>query len=184
MKFCCNLSNCKRSFATKRGLCLHQYKDPLHNKNLNHSLRGTRGGRTIKSSQNHFPVPCDETILPKNQSIDADILSCTQDVDESMNSTAELLSDEESEDESILSYNTTYDDEEDVEIEPEDIFETLDNVNPEILRDYNLDYIKYQYRMYSEIFGIDAFDAENLEQFKDTMANFEIKRLSILEIYL
>ena len=87
-------------------------------------------------------------------------------------------------DESILSYNTTYDDKEDVEIEPEDIFETLDNVNPEILRDYNLDYIKYQYRMYSEIFGIDAFDAENLEQFKDTMADFEIKRLSILKIYL
>jgi hypothetical protein len=32
LKFCCNLPNCNRRFATDRGLFQHKVKDPLHNR--------------------------------------------------------------------------------------------------------------------------------------------------------
>ena len=32
LKFCCNLPNCNRRFATDRGLYQHKVKDPIHNR--------------------------------------------------------------------------------------------------------------------------------------------------------
>ena len=113
--------------------------------------------------------------------IDVDILNSMLEADTNKkNSSLAELSDEELDD---VNYDVTNNI--DVEDETEfDISESIENVNPELLRKYNLDYIKYQYKLYSEIFGIDALESENLEQFKDTMADFETKRLSILRIYL
>jgi len=42
----------------------------------------------------------------------------------------------------------------DEEYEQLDISDTIQNVNPELLKKCNLDYIKFPYKLYSEIFGI------------------------------
>ena len=45
-----------------------------------------------------------------------------------------------------------------------DMSETcFNNVNPDLLKKYNKDYIKYQYKLYDEIFGVNALESENLE---------------------
>ena len=52
------------------------------------------------------------------------------------------------------------DDEEEVDeddyYENIDITDTIHNVNPELLEKYNMEYIKYQNKLYSEIYGIDV----------------------------
>jgi len=56
-------------------------------------------------------------------------------------------------------------------------------MNSELSQKYNLEYLKYQHRLYSEIFGINAIESENIQQFKDNLADFEIKRLAILKVF-
>jgi len=45
--------------------------------------------------------------------------------------------------------------EEDEEEDP-DISDTIQNVNPELSKKYNLDYIKFKHKLYSEFFYINA----------------------------
>jgi len=59
-----------------------------------------------------------------------------------------------------------------------------DNVNSEPSQMSNLEYLKYQHKQYSDIFGVNAIESENIEQFKANLADFKIKRLAILRIYL
>jgi len=70
------------------------------------------------------------------------------------------------------------------EEQQQDISDIFQNMNPELLRKYNLDYIKFQHKSYLEIFGIKALQSENLQEFKDNLAKFEKKRILILRIYL
>jgi len=57
-------------------------------------------------------------------------------------------------------------------------------VNPELLKKYNLDYIKFQHKLYSEIYGINVLHSENLQESKDNLAEFGIKKVPKLIIYL
>ena len=57
-----------------------------------------------------------------------------------------------------------------------------DNVNSDHSQKYNLEYLKYQHKLYSEIYGINTIESENIQQFKDNLEDFEIKRLAILKV--
>ena len=92
--------------------------------------------------------------------------------------------DEEEEIEEEIEEEEVEENEEIAEEEQQDISDTIQNVNPELLRKYNLDYIKFQHKLYSEIFGIKALQSENIQEFKDNLANFENKKILILRIYL
>ena len=80
LKFCCNLPNCKRSFATDRGLYQHQIRDPLHNRKKSYDSYNKVG------KKRHFPIQYEgnqntESNLSKKPSngprygINADIMS-------------------------------------------------------------------------------------------------------------
>ncbi len=57
-------------------------------------------------------------------------------------------------------------------------------VNSELSQEYNLEYLKYQHDLYSEIYGLNTIDSENIQQFKDNLEVFETKRIAILNVYL
>ena len=79
LKFCCNLPNCNRRFATDRGLYQHKSKDPRHNRNKSYDSYNKVG------KKRHFPIQYEcnqntESNLSKKPStgpryIDADIMS-------------------------------------------------------------------------------------------------------------
>ena len=50
LKFCCNLPNCNRRFATDRGLFQHKVKDPLHNRKKSYDSYNKVG------KKRHFPI--------------------------------------------------------------------------------------------------------------------------------
>jgi len=50
LKFCCNLPNCNRRFATDRGLYQHKSKDPRHNRNKSYDSYNKVG------KKRHFPI--------------------------------------------------------------------------------------------------------------------------------
>jgi len=58
-------------------------------------------------------------------------------------------------------------------------------VNSELSqKKYNLEYLKYQHNLYSEISGLNTTDLENIQQFKENLEVFEVKRIAILNVYL
>jgi len=57
-------------------------------------------------------------------------------------------------------------------------------VNSELSqKKYNLEYLKYQHNLYSEISGLNTTDLENIQQFKENLEVFEVKRIAILNVY-
>ena len=50
LKFCCNLPNCNRRFATDRGLYQHKKQDPRHNRNKSYDSYNKVG------KKRHFPI--------------------------------------------------------------------------------------------------------------------------------
>ena len=212
-KFCCTLPNCKRSFETKRGLYRHEILDPIHNRNKHYSGGKKRNSFRIPYERSWIAESKSyKKTLSGPKYIDADILSSMlvleteeeqnsnnnnnnndddDDDDDDAGTTQHIANDQESlaYDESNIFQddNKIVDDDEnniDDDEDEIDISETIKNVNPELLRQYNVEYIKYQYKLYSEVFGINAIESENLQHFKDTLTEFEIKRLSVLKIYL
>ena len=190
MKYCCTLPICTRSFDTKKGLYWHEIKDPIHNPNRTYVSEKSSGlsnsGNKNKNRSYNYEIPYEggnsEIVdgLHKKKSkgpkcIDVDILSSML-----IEETPKFFVDEESDAENYDNERTNIDE----EVSKMDISESLNNFNPDLLKIYNLEYIKYQYKLYDEIFGRNAIESENLEQFKDTMEKFEVKRLSILRIYL
>ena len=79
LKFCCNLPNCNRRFATDRGLYQHKIRDPRHNRNKSYDFYNKVG------KKRHFSIQYEcnqntESNLSKKPStgpryIDADIMS-------------------------------------------------------------------------------------------------------------
>ena len=120
-----------------------------------------------------------------NDDVDADDVD---DDDEEEEMEEEIDDDDDDDEEEIEEEIEEEEVEENEEIaeeeEQQDISDTIQNVNPELLRKYNLDYIKFQHKLYSEIFGIKALQSENIQEFKDNLANFENKKILILRIYL
>ena len=57
------------------------------------------------------------------------------------------------------------------------------DINPVLFKNYNVEYFKHQNNLYSEIFGIEALHSENIQEFKDRLADFEIKRLAISKLF-
>jgi len=54
----------------------------------------------------------------------------------------------------------------------------------DLITQYILAYRKYQSNLYKQIFGIHALESLNIEQFKESLTEFEPKRLNILKCYL
>jgi len=63
------------------------------------------------------------------------------------------------------------------EEEEQDISDTIQNVNPELLKKYNLDYMKFQHKLYSAIFGIKTL------QFLENKITLRIYKKSIHAIH-
>ena len=94
LKFCCNLPNCNRRFATDRGgLYQHKSKDPLNNRNISYDSYNKVG------KKRHFPIQYEgnqntESNISKKPSngprygINADIMS--EIVEEDKNSYEDL----------------------------------------------------------------------------------------------
>jgi len=59
-------------------------------------------------------------------------------------------------------------------IENDEEKDITDNVKSELSQKYNLQYLKYQHKLYLDIFGINAIKSENIQQVKDKIADFEI----------
>jgi hypothetical protein len=54
----------------------------------------------------------------------------------------------------------------------------------DLITQYILAYQHYQINLYKQIFGIHALESLNIEQFKESLTEFEPKRLNILKCYL
>ena len=79
------------------------------------------------------------------------------------------------------------------------ISETIHNINiqedlnieeiqhpnhPDLIEKNILAYRHYQTKLYNQVFGINALEANDLQQFKDSLTDFEPRRLNILKCYL
>ena len=79
------------------------------------------------------------------------------------------------------------------------IMETLHNINiqqervieeiqhpshPDLVEKNILAYRHYQNKPYNQVFGINALEVNDIQQFKDLLTDFEPKRLNILKCYL
>ena len=184
-KFCCTLPHCNRSFDTERGLFYHKIKDPMHNRNISYASRNKIGNKR------HFPIPNNERpynfrkkSITGSEFIDTATMSNMMEADDEKSTGVDV--EDEIVDENVDEFSRTDDissnrddddgDEEDEEknVDGEekvdedenniDITVAILNVNPELLKKYNLEYIKYQHKLYSEIYGIGALESENLQQ--------------------
>ena len=182
--FYCNLQNCQRSFTTfNNGLHQHKIKDPLHNPNKIYSYSSTVKKRLLEDSQIPYEGANSDWVnsahkkTPKGpQYVDVDILNSIliEERKKSNDGGENVIPDEDFED------GRTNIEEEETKM---DMSETccFNDVNPDLLKKYNKDYIKYQYKLYDEIFGVNALESENLDQFKDTMEKFEAKKTIDIE---
>jgi hypothetical protein len=56
--------------------------------------------------------------------------------------------------------------------------------HPDVIQKYILVYRHFQTKLYNQIYGINALESLNVEQFKESLTDFEPKRLNILTCYL
>ena len=56
--------------------------------------------------------------------------------------------------------------------------------HPDLNSNYLLVYLHYQHKLYSQIYGIEAIESDDIQQFKDSLKIFDLKRLNILKCFL
>jgi len=202
MKFYCTLPNCKRSFDTERGLFYHETRDPDHNPNKRYeeppfscSLSRLPNGN---KRRHDIPIPYEVSSISESERykktlsgpryIDADIFNSM--IDKNDNNSNDFDNNDDDSDDSNEDEHV-YDDGENIDNDGEtqnfqndEEKDITDNVNSDHSQKYNLEYLKYQHKLYSEIYGINTIESENIQQFKDNLEDFEIKRLAILKVYL
>jgi len=93
LKFCCNLPNCNRRFATDRGLYQHKKQDPGHNRNKSYDSYNKVGKKRHFPTQNECNQNTESNLSKKPSTgprydINADIIS--EIVEEDKNSYEDL----------------------------------------------------------------------------------------------
>ena len=203
-EYCCSFSYCKRKFPTPLGLQWHEERDPLHNyrpqqiASINSSSTALIPLLSSNSGENHSISK--RNVRQKNfktyQMVDESIVSSMDENQKNSTNMNEFTKDDVemiSDDDNVTNYieETNIDKNED-ENESDnnddeskiEVSESTNNPISDRLRNYNGDYFKYQHKLYSEIYGIDAIESGNLQEFKNCLSQFEIKRLLIFKIYL
>ena len=186
MKFYCSIPNCKESFDTERGLYYHENRSLIHNINKCYELEPPPSSSSSSRLPHHsnkrrrhdIPVPYEVSLISENENykktrrgiryIDADII---QSMIEKKDNNSNDFDDED--DDSDDNEDELFDDErnnidnngEDQNFENEDEEKDItDNVNSELSQkaEHTLEYLKYQHNLYSEIYGLNTIDSENI----------------------
>ena len=193
-KFICGHPNCGRSFPSLRGLNLHEDRDARHNPDKNfHRFSGAGNlrhkipyERSLDSENNSHkkkvsgPQYADTNIL---RSMINPKISIGSEIDENYYGFANDDGDEDDEDDEIkigiseIIHN--------INLQENLNFEDIQHpCHPDVIQKYILVYRHYQTNLYNQIYGINALESNDIQHFKNSLTDFEIKRLNIFKCYL
>lgn len=196
-RYYCRYPNCNRSFITQKGLVCHEERDPAHNSNKPSFTTNTDDGDGNNNKKRHS-IPYESSKIAENinlskktlggpRYVDLDILRSviSNNYDNSTSGGDELTNEEE---DCFDGLRTNDDEDASENICMTEIIhniqEHLNIVEDDIQRNYILVYRHYQNKLYSQVFGVDALEAKDIQQFKDMLTDFQPKRLNILKCYL
>ena len=186
MKFYCTLPNCKQSFDTERGLFYHENRrSSIHNRNRCYeveppSFSSLTLPHSNKRRHDDIPIPYEVSLISENENykknrrgiryIDADILKSMIEKKDNNSNDFDDEDDysDDNEDEQFDAERKNIDKNgEDQNFENYEEKDIPEIVNSELSQEYNLEYLKYQHNLYSEIYGHNTIDLENIQQFKE-----------------
>lgn len=194
-KYKCTFPYCDRYFDSQKALLLHENKDARHNPNLTYSNKFIGGNKRhsipYESSKNVESNKVKKT-LGGPQYVDVDILKSMLSPNNSTGSEFDDsyyglgidgdLDDEDENDETIIGITETL---HNINIQQEREIEEIQHPShPDLVEKNILAYRHYQNKLYNQVFGVNALEANDIQQFKDLLTDFEPKRLNILKCYL
>ena len=187
-KYICSYPNCGLSFKNQRGVLIHERRDPGHNPSMLINRFSNGGGN--KRHQIPYEYSKDvERNLPKKiatgpQFVDTDILNSMINCNNS------------NVDENYFGYISDDKGDETTNIGMTEILHNIilqEDLNlgdiqhpchPDLRSKYILAYRHYQTNLYKQIFGINALESLDIQQFKMCLEDFEPKRFDTLKCYL
>jgi hypothetical protein len=192
-KYKCTFPYCNRYFDTEKGLLYHEQRDYKHNPNQ--SFIKFAGGNKRHSipyeSSKIAESNREKKTLVGPQYVDVDILksmvsannSTGNEIDNNYYGLGNDEVDEDDEnDDTIIGITETI---HNINIQEDLNIEEIQHPNhPDLIEKNILAYRHYQTKLYNQVFGINAIEANDIQQFKDSLTDFEPRRLNILKCYL
>ncbi len=199
IQWICSYPNCGRNFPSKKSLFLHEQNDPRHNpEKINAGNRfSNHGGGGAGNKRHSIPYESSKDV---ERNIQKKMVSGPQYVDLTVLKSM-IAYNNSTVDENYYGCSRSDDDEDEEEVDETKIgmTEIINNINQQkdldfddiqhpchtdLITQYILAYQQYQSNLYKQIFGIHALESLNIEQFKESLTEFEPKRLNILKLYL